>query len=75
MIGFITRLPKNSDSFAFVKTREGDFFLHRDDFNGRWSDLIKAVNRGAHPKIEFEVSDRNDKGPRACNAKFMEYEI
>lgn len=76
MIGRIIRLPPNK-MFGFITTTsgKGDYFFHREDFIGHWTDLVNDFNSSPSDKIEveFDVVKNSPKGLRATNVKRLDY--
>lgn len=65
MKGTVVRILEEK-SFGFIKNMNGDYFFHRQDFNGHWDDLIEDFNRKIEINVEFE-GIKTDKGLRAKN--------
>lgn len=58
--------------FGFTRVNnKGEYFFHRDDFNGHWDDLVSdaSVNQ---IEVEFEPVD-SLKGLRAANVRRLDY--
>lgn len=54
--------------FGFIATKtNGDFFFHKDDFDGHWDDLVHDYKKGL-VEVTFE-SVKSDKGPRAGSVR------
>ena len=52
--------------YGFIKAEDGkEYFFHKEDFNGFWTDLALDVENGRTVNVTFE-SVPSDKGPRAC---------
>lgn len=60
--------------FGFIKGDDGqDYFFHRDDFSGHWSDLIEDHNKKDHLiPVRFEASD-TPKGMRGLNVSRLDH--
>lgn len=66
MIGTIDRLVADK-GYGFIATPgHKDFFFHRDDYQGDWTDLMAEVKAGIKVKVEFKDTNPQ-KGPRAQN--------
>lgn len=70
MIGIIKRI-KDGGFFGFIEANGSDYFLHKDDFEGSWGELHRAVKDGKRVHIEFTPIHTN-KGERATEAKWVE---
>lgn len=53
-------------NFGFIKTIEGEYFFHRDDFIGDWDKLCEELFTMKQLPVEFDVAS-STKGPRASN--------
>lgn len=72
MIGKVARVVE-SKGFCFVSTPgKEDHFLHKDEFNGYWQDLIDDFHRQKEIYIQFD-STTTSKGRRAVNASRTDY--
>jgi len=59
--------------FAFIHGEDNvDYFFHRDDFNGHWSDLENDITTSAIP-VEFDIAAPTAKGPRAANVRRIDF--
>ena len=54
--------------FCFVKYEGKDYFLHKQEFNGFWEDLVFDFKGNRKIEIEFEEME-GPKGLRATNAR------
>ena len=61
-------------SFCFIYVKDGtEYFLHKTDFNGFWEDLERDYRKSANDiEIQFDPVS-SSKGPRAANARRMDY--
>ena len=62
--------------YGFIKSDHDafEYFFHRDDFTGHWDDL--STDFEAHKMkipVEFDVSDKPTRGPRAANVRRLDY--
>lgn len=71
MIGIVTRIIKKK-MFGFIKGEDSnDYFFHKMDFTGFYSDLESDVESGRKVKVEFEVVP-SDKGLRAGDVRRLD---
>lgn len=56
-------------NFGFIRgSNNGEYFFHRDDFNGHWDDLVEDLAHQMHPEVSFDVVE-SPKGLRAANVR------
>jgi cold shock CspA family protein len=67
VIGYVCRLVREK-GFCFVKYDGRDYFLHKQEFDGFWDDLVTDYEGKRKIEIEFEQSE-GPKGLRATNAR------
>lgn len=69
MTGTVVRMPEGKN-FGFIKVpgEKKDYFFHREDFSGHWSDLTHDFNANKKIEVTFDGED-GQKGPRAINVK------
>ncbi len=67
MTGIIKSLPENKP-FGFIKGPEGEYFFHREDFNGFWADLQTDFRNKQTITVEFKKVE-SLKGLRASDVK------
>ena len=67
------RILQFEKRFGFITSSEGDFFFHREDFQGHWNDLEIDYRTGQTIIVEFEKVPNPAKGPRAMNVKRIEH--
>jgi len=73
MQGIIKRISPGK-GFCFITGNDNvDYFLHRSDFNGHWNDLIQDFHTKPEIKVIFDISEQNQKGPRASNCRRRDY--
>jgi cold shock CspA family protein len=57
MVGQIRNIP-DGKHFGFITTNEGkDYFFHKDDYQGSWSELLKLYKKSGVTQfilVEFE---------------------
>lgn len=75
MTGIVKSLigPKG---YGFIKCEADgmEYFFHRDDFTGHWDDLTNDFeSHKMRIPVEFEMSDRISRAPRAANVKRTDY--
>lgn len=59
--------------FGFVRGEDNkDYFFHRDDFNGFWTDLIDDFEKSEPIKVKFIGRD-SPKGLRADDVKRIDF--
>lgn len=71
MIKGILRTIPTVKPFGFIRSSTGldNIFLHRDDYHGDWSQLVKAYATNKGPiYVQFELGN-GDKGPRASKCE------
>lgn len=56
--------------FGFITSGSKDYFFHKDDFNGDWTQLQIMAEGGATVKVEFDEK-HSPKGPRAANVRLV----
>lgn len=76
MKGTVVRL-NNQKAFGFIHSENprtnGDYFFHREDFEGHWNDLRNDFNQTTDViRVEF-IEDKTPKGPRARNVKRLDH--
>lgn len=75
MKGTIKNMPPNK-SFCFIRgTDRVEYFLHRQDFNGHWNDLVADYNnlpKGENIEVTFDVVE-SPNGPRASSCSRVDY--
>jgi cold shock CspA family protein len=64
MEGKLKSLNRNK-LYGFIKTDKADYFFHRDDFDGHWSDLCDDFDSKKEITMDFEPT-RTSKGLRAA---------
>lgn len=74
MKGQIVRIVSQK-AFGFIRAGDKEYFFHKDEFDGHWTDLSDDVNKhGATPECEFEiVVPVPVKGPRATKVRRLDY--
>jgi cold shock CspA family protein len=71
MKGTINRIPPGK-MFGFINANnKGDYFFHKDDFEGHWSDLINDITHGPI-EVSFEVTE-SEKGLRASKVRRLDF--
>jgi len=74
MKGTIKNIVLNRQ-FGFIRAaNDGEYFFHKQDFNGHWTDLVEDFGHGGPENIEvtFDVVD-SPKGPRAANVRRLDW--
>jgi cold shock CspA family protein len=74
MRGTIKHIVKDRN-YGFIRADKtnGEYFFHKDDFNGFWQDLVDDSDSGNRKiKVEFEIAE-SPKGPRAKDVKRLDY--
>lgn len=71
--GFIKSI--NDKAYGFVRTDQRDYFFHKNDFNGYWTDLVNDFkNLGPDNTIEVEFDIRDSpKGLCAQNVRRLDW--
>lgn len=66
MIGQIKSVKSNG--VGWIRTQIGiDFFFHQSAYNGDFKMLLRDYALGQRPKVQFEMDEASDRGPRALN--------
>jgi cold shock CspA family protein len=74
MKGFIKTLVKNKN-YGFIRAENnGEYFFHKEDFYGHWTDLIADFENEEFGKIlvTFTIAI-SLKGPRASDVKRLDF--
>lgn len=72
--GIIARIPKKDDmycSYTFVRTNNGDYFLHKSEDTNVWREIVNKIDNGLKLKVEFTPAE-GTRGPRATRVKIIE---
>lgn len=65
----IVRTINGMKKYGFISSHQyGEFFFHKQDFQGFWDDLENDFNKGQEIKVEFTIG-KTEKGPRALEVK------
>ena len=67
MTGIICSLPHDK-FYGFIQSGGNQYFFHKDDFEGHWTDLMYDHYQGHKIEVSF-VSVDSDKGPRAASVR------
>lgn len=71
MIGQIKSVK--SRGFGWITTSIGiDFFFHQSTYKGDFKLLLRDYALGKKPKIQFDMDETSDRGPRALNVTLIE---
>jgi cold shock CspA family protein len=71
MKGTIKNIIPNRN-FGFIRTGNGgDYFFHRQDFQGHWEDLETDYHK-IDVQVTFDVAE-SPKGLRAANVRRLDY--
>lgn len=57
--------------YGFIRVDKKDYFFHKNDYNGYWSDLendFKELKDGEKIEVTFDIGD-SPKGPCAQNVR------
>ncbi len=75
MKGYI-RSISTGKAFGFIRSsNSADYFFHKDDFVGHWTDLIadyELFKNGERIEVTFDVAE-STKGPRAGNVRRLDF--
>ncbi len=73
MKGTVKKLVEDR-GYGFIHGEDGkDYFFHRDDFLGYFSDLMIDVNDGKMIQVQFNSRKDSKRGPRAENVERLDY--
>ena len=68
MVGNIVRLITQKQ-FGFIRAGKAEYFFHKDDYLGDWSDLVGAYQtKDGELEVEFDAKE-TPKGKRAENVQ------
>lgn len=72
MKGIVKTLVANRN-FGFIKGNNGgEYFFHRQDFNGHWEDLEADHKIAQNVEVTFDTVE-SPKGPRAANVRRVDF--
>ena len=70
MKGIVKRIVSGK-TFGFIAgDDDNEYFFHRDEFHGHWTDLESDLDSKKKVEVEFEPGG-GPKGPRASNVKLI----
>ena len=62
-------------AYGFVRIENTDYFFHKNDFNGFWTDLVNdfyELEINEKIEVEFEIGN-SPKGPCALNVRRLDW--
>jgi len=68
MKGKLRGIVKNKNFGFVINTQGTEYFFHKSDFNGFWSDLEEDYGKQYEVELEFEPLS-TPKGKRAANVR------
>lgn len=72
MTGIIKKVVPGRQ-FGFITCNGMEYFFHRDDFYGHWTDLEIDLDKNLRIEVEFEIGDDKGRGPRAANVRRLDF--